>query len=124
MDDWNNAVGREIGSSTDTREEIKEAVWEAINNGDLIIDPNKDQRDYQSTFERLGSKINELWNQAKSWILPRRDPLALDLDGDGIETRGADGKYSTTTTMASRPARAGSGPMMAGWCWTGTATAR
>ena len=26
MDDWNNAVGREIGSSTDTREEIKEAV--------------------------------------------------------------------------------------------------
>ena len=50
MDDWNNAVGRDISSSTDTREEIKEAVWEAINNGDLIIDPDKDQRDYQSTL--------------------------------------------------------------------------
>ena len=36
--------------------------------------------------------LNHWWNQAKSWELPRRDPLALDLDGDGIETRGADGK--------------------------------
>ena len=36
--------------------------------------------------------INDWWNQAKSWELPRIDPLALDLDGDGIETRGADGK--------------------------------
>ena len=35
---------------------------------------------------------NHWWNQAKNWILPRRDPLALDLDGDGIETRSADGK--------------------------------
>ena len=32
------------------------------------------------------------WNQAKNWTPPRIDPLALDLDGDGIETRGADGK--------------------------------
>ena len=91
MDDWNNAAGREIGVRADTREEIKEAVWEAINNGDLIIDPDKDQRKYPSDFERP-SKINELWNQAKSWVLLRRDPLALDLDGDGIETRGANGK--------------------------------
>ena len=36
--------------------------------------------------------LNFWWNQAKSWVLPRRDPLALDLDGDGIETRGADGR--------------------------------
>ena len=35
---------------------------------------------------------NHWWNQAKSWELPRRDPLALDLDGDGIETRGVDGR--------------------------------
>ena len=34
--------------------------------------------------------LNDWWNQAKNWVLPRRDPLALDLDGDGIETRGAD----------------------------------
>ena len=37
-------------------------------------------------------RMNAWWNQAKSWVLPRRDPLALDLDGDGIETRGADGR--------------------------------
>ena len=40
----------------------------------------------------LPHEINAWWNRAKSWELPRRDPLALDLDGDGIETRGADGK--------------------------------
>ena len=40
----------------------------------------------------LPHEINAWWNQAKSWVQPRRDPLALDLDGDGIETRGADGK--------------------------------
>ena len=40
----------------------------------------------------LPHEINAWWNQAKSWVLPRIDPLALDLDGDGIETRGADGR--------------------------------
>ena len=36
--------------------------------------------------------LNQWWNQAKNWTPPRIDPLALDLDGDGIETRGADGR--------------------------------
>ena len=63
-----------------------------MKNGDLITDPDKDQRKYQSNYEKLKSKINELWNQTTSWELSRRDPLALDLDGDGIETRGADGR--------------------------------
>ena len=40
----------------------------------------------------LPHEINAWWNQAKQWVLQRIDPLALDLDGDGIETRGADGK--------------------------------
>ena len=40
----------------------------------------------------LPHEINAWWNQAKQWFLQRRDPLALDLDGDGIETRGADGR--------------------------------
>ncbi|MDY0012327.1 MAG: hypothetical protein RBS40_05470 [Rhodocyclaceae bacterium] len=34
--------------------------------------------------------INHPWNSANRWR-PPRDPLALDLDGDGIETVGADG---------------------------------
>ena len=43
-------------------------------------------------LESMRLVANERWNQAKSWTPPRRDPLALDLDGDGIETRGADGQ--------------------------------
>ncbi|MBK7897916.1 MAG: hypothetical protein IPJ99_00315 [Betaproteobacteria bacterium] len=37
----------------------------------------------------LSGAINDLWTRARSWY--RRDPLALDLDGDGIETVGATG---------------------------------
>ena len=39
------------------------------------------------TLFRMFDTINDLFNQARTWI--RRDPLALDLDGDGIETVGA-----------------------------------
>lgn len=41
--------------------------------------------------QALFAGINDLWNQFKNWVAPRRDPLAIDLDGDGIETIGADG---------------------------------
>ena len=34
--------------------------------------------------------VNKWWNDALDWVL-RRDPLTLDLDGDGIETLAADG---------------------------------
>ena len=35
--------------------------------------------------------VSELFNRAKSWFQPpRRDPLTLDLDGDGLETMGID----------------------------------
>ena len=33
--------------------------------------------------------VNDLWNRARSWV--RRDPLALDLNGNGLETVGATG---------------------------------
>ena len=42
-------------------------------------------------FDRLSDGINQDFNSAKNWTPARRDPLALDLDGDGIETLGADG---------------------------------
>ena len=94
MDEWNNAEGRKIGLNTTTREEIKNAVWKALNDGVLIGDIY-DNRTYQQgnegkcvrIFEYL---VYESWSEAKDWM-ERRDPLALDLDGDGIETRGADG---------------------------------
>lgn len=38
----------------------------------------------------LNLSVNDLYNAAINWR-PPCDPLALDLDGDGIETRGADG---------------------------------
>lgn len=33
-------------------------------------------------------RIGDLFNNAQSWVQPRRDPLVLDLDGDGLETTG------------------------------------
>ena len=61
-------------------------VWPKYNIDDI------EQIGNPSTYEKLICKINELWNQSKNWTPPRIDPLALDLDGDGIETRGVDGK--------------------------------
>ena len=40
--------------------------------------------------DRLKLALNRLYLRA-SRLFPHQDPLALDLDGDGIETRGADG---------------------------------
>ncbi|MBP6037033.1 MAG: hypothetical protein KA603_12960, partial [Azonexus sp.] len=54
--------------------------------------PDRKQRelnDYrQEVLEREQSRAqNDLYNRAKRWIYPR-DPLILDLDGDGLETLG------------------------------------
>ena len=37
--------------------------------------------------EGISSGVNSLFLNAQHWV-PRRDPLAIDLDGDGIETVG------------------------------------
>ena len=39
---------------------------------------------------KLNPELSDLFDRAKAFVFPR-DPLALDLDGDGIETIGADG---------------------------------
>ena len=36
----------------------------------------------------IPDSIREKFEEAKEWLMPR-DPLVLDLDGDGIETLGA-----------------------------------
>jgi len=66
---------------------------------------------------------NGAWQIATTLI--RRDPLAIDLDADGIETVGLTTapSSSTTTPTASAPAPAGWPRTMPGWCWTATATA-
>ena len=95
MDEWNNAEGRKIGLNTTTREEIKNAVWKALNDGVLIGNVDDDDNPtYQQGNEGTCVRIFEYtvydsWRRAKNWFEPQ-DPLALDLDGDGIETRGAD----------------------------------
>ena len=38
--------------------------------------------------EAMAHLINDLFNAAQNWTPPRRDPLTLDLDGDGLETVG------------------------------------
>ncbi len=44
----------------------------------------------QALLGEISDLISEPWDRAKNWF-PRRDPLAIDMDGDGIETTGADG---------------------------------
>ena len=37
----------------------------------------------------IAGLVNDFWNQARNWF-QRRDPMTLDLDGDGLETIGID----------------------------------
>jgi hypothetical protein len=43
--------------------------------------------DFFNKEYNIDHTVNDLWQQARNWV-PRRDPLVLDLDGDGIETVG------------------------------------
>ena len=44
-------------------------------------------RNWNSLLNDLGDFFGDLFNRAKSWTWPR-DPIILDLDGDGLETVG------------------------------------
>ena len=98
MDRWNNAVGRDIGEKAKaeglTHGQIAERVLAALRRGELITDPDNDFRIY----DPLNLPTENEWNKPNGLglggadagkagaIAPiRRDPLALDLDGDGIE---------------------------------------
>src|SRR5690606_9762958 len=47
MDLWNNAIGRKYGKRTRSREELLQMIHNALENGELIVDPKKDKRKYQ-----------------------------------------------------------------------------
>lgn len=51
---------------------------------DTLLDLSKDLKD-------IGESVSDLFGRARVWQPVRVDPLVLDLDGDGIETRGIDG---------------------------------
>ncbi|MFT4242302.1 MAG: hypothetical protein QM569_08470, partial [Acidovorax sp.] len=42
---------------------------------------------WKNHFHDLSKNIKDWWDRAKTWTWPR-DPLILDLDGDGLETVG------------------------------------
>jgi hypothetical protein len=109
MDLWNNSVGREIGTNSNSKDEMAQKVFDALNKGDLINDPLNDDRLYDSFFPKnfnpddhstipskmqdllnpkIDPDVNSLWHAFKNWVAPHVDPLVLDLDGDGIETVG------------------------------------
>ena len=66
---------------------------ENIRNIERIGDPNDPPTNFaRDWYHDIRESFHAFWQQAANWVAPRRDPLALDLDGDGIETRGADGR--------------------------------
>ena len=42
-------------------------------------------------YDLLNPEINTRFNDAQNYVIPRRDPLVLDLDGDGLELISANG---------------------------------
>ncbi|MRT33701.1 calcium-binding protein [Xylella fastidiosa] len=115
MDKWNNSVGRNIGKDAASSDEIARRIYDAMKRGHLITDPWNDTRRYNERNQPgKGNNRDALGDSAGSnshgtgaaggpgvggasvskriTPLPPRDPLALDLDGDGIETTGSDGR--------------------------------
>jgi len=62
--------------------------------GDFLNDLRGSLADALTGWDPLGimpDNVNSDFNNAQDWTPPNRDPLAIDLDGDGIESIGADG---------------------------------
>ncbi|MDR1062612.1 MAG: hypothetical protein LBL48_01535, partial [Azoarcus sp.] len=60
------------------------------------------------TLGEIGESINDLFLRARDWV-PPRDPLALDLDGDGIETIGIGGANTVLFDHDGNGIRTGTG---------------
>ena len=142
MDLWNNDIGREIGSTASSIEEIGQRVAEAIRQGRTINGLDDTTKTWtepaqqpeisitdimsrplgrlitaffrpfpgslimQVGMEALVELYRSLFTTASTAILPRRDPLILDLDNDGTETIGVDPELTLTmmqTGSQSRP---------------------
>ncbi|MDD3597379.1 MAG: hypothetical protein PHE23_13230, partial [Sulfuricurvum sp.] len=80
-------IGKAIYDSLQAQyDEMSEAEKQAWRDKGFIpydpIDPNN-----HSPFP-INPDVNDNYKRGKNWVAPRRDPLVLDLDGDGIETLG------------------------------------
>jgi hypothetical protein len=65
------------------RNDFFSPLFEFIDDAQVLID------DLMADVNEIFSDINDYFNAARNWI-QRRDPLTLDLDGDGLETTGID----------------------------------
>ena len=112
MDLWNNNVGREeyrrwreASERGETTDSLDRWIYDAVKAGKTINDPVDDRSWVEpdeiyepsswTNADPMGvvplpqpdSTVNDYWRDAIAWT-PPRDPLAIDLDGDGIETLG------------------------------------
>jgi hypothetical protein len=101
MDLWNNARGREMGRTSTSSQDSAQRARDAVNGGNLITDIGDPRNRYYDDYNTLPTPpifgpvgvfirnfdflVNELYTASRGWSVPR-DPLVLDLDGDGIET--------------------------------------
>lgn len=97
MDQWNNEAGRRIAGGLspleifgDYKAEIARRVYESLQGGDLIIDLNDERRWQGTSFfadpnKSVSENVRNYFVTAERAVI-LRDPLTLDLDGDGLET--------------------------------------
>jgi hypothetical protein len=85
MDGENNAKGIEYGERTSTPDELADAVKAGLDSGELVVmEPGTGY--YDRKDQSISNDVSANFNSAMSFVPVRCDPLALDLDGDGIET--------------------------------------
>lgn len=105
MDFWNNSKGIEYSKDAKTPKDLGDRINKGIKDGELTTEPGKpptQESDYRSSdsVNSNGSGAGGVGDggaaggigtggalaAAGGTTPPRRDPLVLDLDGDGVET--------------------------------------
>ena len=95
--DWTDGLGMEderqvpsdVYNDLDWWESFKDLIgsgWDAFWD-QLKKDLQDAWKDVTDGLDDLGKDIKDWWDRAKNWVWPR-DPILLDLDGDGLETVG------------------------------------
>lgn len=89
MDLWNNAKGREIGLEGGSLDDLADKALEALLDGDLIVDPDNDDREYDDADHGIGddnhtTKPSDPHQTPYDPTTPgMSDPLVIDSDKDG-----------------------------------------
>lgn len=95
MDHYNNKIGRleyqrwkEAYDAGETEDSLEKWIYDRVKEGATInsLDDPRIKNKPVSFLDKIIDAVNNLFTSARDWTPPRRDPLTLDLDGDGIET--------------------------------------